>query len=132
MKAIMYQVIFLAIFTLFISVYPGFAVPAAPGLKTFVQPDGTSFLAHLKGDEYFHWIESSDNVVIVKNRKTAYYEYAVIKIIKGEQQLAPSGLIFNGINHDRKSASKISPVSRSELRQLWKKARAKRKQQRKK
>ena len=32
------------------------AVPAAPFLITFAQPDGSTFQAHLKGDEYFSWI----------------------------------------------------------------------------
>ena len=34
------------------------AVPAAPFLITFAQPDGSTFQAHLKGDEYFSWTNS--------------------------------------------------------------------------
>ena len=37
-----------------------FAVPAAPFLITFAQPDGSTFQAHLKGDEYFSWIETEN------------------------------------------------------------------------
>ena len=29
------------------------AVPAAPYLITFAQPDGSTFQAHLRGDEHF-------------------------------------------------------------------------------
>ena len=44
-----------------------FAVPAAPFLITFAQPDGSTFRAHLKGDEYFSWIETDNKMIIVKN-----------------------------------------------------------------
>ena len=41
------------------------AVPAAPFLITFAQPDDSTFQAHLKGDEYFSWIETEKKMVIV-------------------------------------------------------------------
>ena len=38
------------------------AVPAAPFLITFAQPDGSTFQAHLKGDEHFSWIETENKL----------------------------------------------------------------------
>ncbi len=55
------------------------AVPAAPFLITFAQPDGSTFQAHLKGDEYFSWIETENKIVLVKSKTSGYFEFAVIK-----------------------------------------------------
>ena len=57
---------------LIISILTGFstslvAVPATPFLITFEQPDGTRFQAHLRGDEYFSWIETENKLIIVNN-----------------------------------------------------------------
>ncbi len=56
-----------------------FAVPAAPFLITFAQPDGSTFQAHLKGDEYFSWIETENKMILVKSKTSGYFEFAVIK-----------------------------------------------------
>ena len=37
------------------------AVKAVPFLITFAQPDGSTFQANLKGDEYFSWIETKNS-----------------------------------------------------------------------
>ena len=52
------------------------AVPAAPYLITFAQPDGSTFQAHLKGDENFSWIEAENKMIIVKNKASGYFEFA--------------------------------------------------------
>ena len=51
------------------------AVPAAPFLITFAQPDGSTFQAHLKGDEYFSWIETENKMIIVKNKTIIYFNF---------------------------------------------------------
>ena len=51
------------------------AVPAVPFLITFAQPDGSTFKAHLKGDEHFSWIESKNKMIIVKNKTSGYFEF---------------------------------------------------------
>jgi hypothetical protein len=56
-----------------------FAAPAAPGVKNFFQSDGTSFLAELKGDEYFSWVVDSLGRVIKFNPLSSNYEYTVIQ-----------------------------------------------------
>ena len=55
------------------------AVPAAPFLITFAQPDGSTFQAHLKGDEHFSWIETANKMVLVKSKTSGYFEFALIK-----------------------------------------------------
>ena len=43
---------------------PLMAVPATPFLITFEQPDGSRFQAHLRGDEFFSWIETENKLII--------------------------------------------------------------------
>ena len=55
------------------------AVPAAPFLITFAQPDGSTFQAHLRGDEHFSWIETENKQVLVKSKASGYFEFALLK-----------------------------------------------------
>ena len=55
------------------------AVPAVPFLITFSQPDGSTFQAHLRGDEYFSWIEIENKQVLVKSKSSGYFEFALLK-----------------------------------------------------
>ena len=69
------------------------AVPAAPFLITFAQPDGSTFQAHLKGDEYFSWIETENKKILVKSKTSGYFEFALIKRDeKNRLILFPSGV----------------------------------------
>ena len=69
------------------------AVPAAPFLITFAQPDGSTFLAHLKGDEYFSWIETKNKMILVKSKTSGFFEFAKIKRDeKSRLILFPSGV----------------------------------------
>ena len=53
------------------------AVPAVPFLITFAQPDGSTFQAHLKGDEYFSWIETENKLILVQSKASGYFEFAL-------------------------------------------------------
>jgi M6 family metalloprotease-like protein len=65
-----------------------FAVPANPEIQTFRQPNGETFKAVLRGDEYQGWLETLDGYTIVKNERTGIFVYA----LPGEGgSLAPSG-----------------------------------------
>jgi hypothetical protein len=70
-----------------------FAAPAAPGVKNFFQADGTSFLAELKGDEYFSWVVDSLGRVIQLNPSSSNYEYTVIQETNGSLSLGFSGIL---------------------------------------
>ena len=49
------------------------AAPARNGVKTFTQPDGSTFQGILKGDSSFHWIESENKVVLFNAKDKFYY-----------------------------------------------------------
>ena len=69
------------------------AVPAAPFLITFSQPDGSTFQAHLKGDENFSWIELKNKMIIIKSKKSGFFEYALLKLdVESNFEIAPSGI----------------------------------------
>ena len=69
------------------------AVPASPFLITFAQPDGSTFKAHLRGDEHFSWIESKKKQIIIKNKKSGFFEFALLKRnINDNFDLVPSGI----------------------------------------
>jgi len=69
-----------------------FAATAEPGDRNFVQLDGTSFTAELKGDEYFSWLEDSLGRVISYNQRTSVYEYSGITESNGSLTLNFSGV----------------------------------------
>jgi len=120
----MLTVVIMAI-TLFASSLSANAVPAYPGLISFMQPDGSTIRIYLKGDEKVKWAETEDGYSILFNAQ-GYYEYAVTDS-KGD--LTPSGIIAKNIEsrppanlsflstvtkHNRYSASQISMA-----KQIW-------------
>jgi hypothetical protein len=97
------------------------AVPAAPFLITFAQPDGSTFQAHLKGDEYFSWIETENKQVIVKSKASGYFEFAWLKRDdKNRLELVPSGIPV--IKHGQsalRSVTNLPNISREQLGKIW-------------
>jgi len=93
------------------------AAPAFEGSRTLIQSDGSSFQAKIKGDEYLHWVETSDKVILVYNRKSKNYEHAIIK----SGALVPSGNAFRSVSKNRQlqSASLQKTISREALSELW-------------
>ncbi len=97
------------------------AVPAAPFLITFAQPDGTTFQAHLKGDEHFSWIETGKKMVIVKSKTSGYFEFAVIKRDeKNRLILFPSGVPVIESGHSAlRTDHNIPQITREQLGKIW-------------
>ena len=97
------------------------AVPAAPFLITFAQPDGSTFQAHLKGDEYFSWIETENKMIIVKNKTSGYFEFAVIKRDeKNRLVLFPSGVPVIKRGHSAlRTDHNIPQITREQLGKIW-------------
>ena len=97
------------------------AVPAAPFLITFAQPDGSTFQAHLKGDEYFSWIETEDKMVLVKSKTSGFFEFAVIK--RNERNrliLIPSGVpVIKGGHSALRTDHSIPQITREQLGKIW-------------
>ena len=67
------------------------AIPANPKPREIKQPNGTSLTVRLIGDEYFHYITTSDGVVIEKN-SAGNYEYVDIK---ADGTVGLSGVLAN-------------------------------------
>ena len=97
------------------------AVPAAPFLITFAQPDGSTFQAHLKGDEYFSWIETKNKMILVKSETSGYFEFAVIKRDdKNRLILLPSGIPVIKRGHSAlRTDHNIPQISREQLGKIW-------------
>ena len=97
------------------------AVPAAPFLITFAQPDGSTFQAHLKGDEYFSWIETENKMILVKSKTSGYFEFAVIKRDeKNRLILFPSGVPVIERGHSAlRTDHSIPKITREQLGKIW-------------
>jgi M6 family metalloprotease-like protein len=64
------------LFFLVLAAQPVFAGPASPELLTLTNPDGTSFKARIRGDEFQNWTEAENGYSVVKNPASKYWEYA--------------------------------------------------------
>ncbi|WP_150272722.1 M6 family metalloprotease domain-containing protein [Paenibacillus tepidiphilus] len=62
-----------------------FAAPARTELQVFKQPSGETFTARLQGDERLNWAVTSDDEIIVRDKK-GYWNYADL----GSSTLKPS------------------------------------------
>ena len=98
-----------------------FAVPAAPFLITFAQPDGSTFQAHLKGDEYFSWIETENNMTLVKSKTSGFFEFALVKRDeKNRLILFPSGIpVIERGNSSLRTDHNIPKITRAQLGKIW-------------
>ena len=105
------------------------AVPAAPFLITFAQPDGSTFQAHLKGDEYFSWIETEKKMILVKSKTSGYFEFAVIKRDeKNRLILFPSGVPVIKRGHSAlRTDHNLPQITREQLGKIWQNRREERK-----
>ena len=101
---------------------PLMAVPATPFLITFEQPDGSRFQAHLRGDEYFSWIETENKLIIVKNEANGFFEFAVVKRdAENRLKLVPSGAsVIQSDQSALKAPANIPKISRDQLGEIWK------------
>jgi len=97
------------------------AVPAAPYLITFAQPDGSTFLAHLKGDENFSWIETQNKQVLVKSKSSGFFEFALIEEDADKRlKLVPSGIpVIKRGQSALRSNTEVPNVSREQLGKMW-------------
>ena len=65
--------------SLFITFNSVFAVTAYPYESKLIQPNGTSFSAYFKGDEYFnYYVDESDNVIL-KDKEDEAWKYIINK-----------------------------------------------------
>ena len=97
------------------------AVPAVPFLITFAQPDGSTFQAHLRGDEHFSWIETENKQVLVKSKASGYFEFALLKRDdKNHLELVPSGIpVIKRGQSALRSDTDLPNISREQLGKIW-------------
>lgn len=101
------------------------AVPALKGEKSFMQADGSTFNGYIKGDEWFHWIEDKQGNIIRYNKQSRNYEYGVLKIVKGELNLMPSGVkVFTQMKKTSINQSlqkiQLEQIDKDILLEIWK------------
>jgi len=116
MKQIVLTIVLLTGFTINL-----IAVPAAPFLITFAQPDGSTFQAHLRGDENFSWIETKNKRVLIKSKANGYFEFALLKKDeKNRLELVASGIpvIKRGQSAIRFD-NNLPIITRDELGKIW-------------
>ena len=97
------------------------AVPAAPFLITFAQPDGSTFQAHLRGDENFSWIETENKQVLIKSKTSGFFEFALLQEDAEKRlTLVPSGIpvIKRGQSMLRLDIDRPN-VTREQLGKIW-------------
>ena len=116
MKLISLTITLLTGFTLILM-----AVPAVPFLITFAQPDGSTFQAHLRGDEHFSWIETEKKQVLVKSKASGYFEFALLKRDdKNYLELVPSGIpVIKRGQSVLRSYTDLPNISREQLGKIW-------------
>lgn len=86
------------------------ATPTRTTLQTFTQNDGSTFEGRLRGDAFAHWIEATDGSVLLFNKASATFEYAIIE----SGRLKSSGEAYKSAKTRRAKA--IDPEA---LRTLW-------------
>jgi hypothetical protein len=116
MKHISLTIVLLSVFALKLM-----AVSAAPYLITFAQPDGSTFEAHLKGDENFSWIETQNNQVLVKSKSSGFFEFALIELGADKRlKLVPSGIpVTKRGQSELRSGTELPQVTHEQLGKMW-------------
>lgn len=91
-----------------ISDMPAYCVPAYPKPLKYIQPDGTTVVYRIIGDEYNHWLESIGGYVLKKSDK-GYLCYAT----KDDNGTIVAGNTYTG--DDTKAPAKARLLKRSEM-----------------
>jgi len=101
-----------------------YSVPAYQGSIKFTQNDGSSFTGHLKGDEWFSWVEDKNGDIIKYNTKSKDYEYGMVKEVNGTLDLVPSSIKVGSKPKKSKSvdATEASTlrIDKQTLEKIWK------------
>lgn len=98
------------------------AAPAFSGKQQFKQPDGTAFYGKQRGDEYLHWIETENGDILLYNKKSRQFEYAVIN---SNDEMIPSGEAIRSSNDGKRSATLSPRIKKEALHRLWREKRSK-------
>jgi len=98
------------------------SAPAAPGFRTLVQPNGEQIDLELKGDEFFSWQTTREGEVVVYNRSSKSFEYAVLN--ESGTDLVASGVPVGASTSVTQISSSVqsntSVPSLSDISRIWK------------
>lgn len=100
-----------------------FAAPALQKETDFRQDDGSTFKGHLKGDEWFNWVQTDDGYVVQYNEESKNYEYMVVESENNLTKLKFSNIKVTTPLHGappRKLPEHIRKISPGELGKIWK------------
>ncbi len=93
-------------------------------LRTFTQSDGTTFKGRLQGDAFMHWIEAADNSILLFNKKTENFEYAIIKdndlILSGDIYIKSKTRSLHPKSTSSFLTAHINRLNKDNLKKLWK------------
>lgn len=105
----------------------GYTAPAYDGEITFEQHDGHTFKGHLKGDEYFSWVEDNKGNIVVYNDKSKDYEHAKLSESYGSIELLPSGISITKTAISKSAPTleknKDKKITKDILSKIWKRKR---------
>lgn len=96
----------LLLFLVFGFLQSNFASPAYPKPIRFTQPDGTSVIIKLQGDEHTKWATTIDGYTLMTNSK-GFYEYATTD---SRGYLVPSGVVAK--NREQRTAADQKVITR--------------------
>ena len=98
---------------LFISIQLVYCAPAMNRERNYIQSDGSSFKAKVKGDEYLHWMEDKEGNILKYNKQSNNYDFAMIE----DNQLKASGQAYQ----KNKTRLRRVPqhISHQSLIKLW-------------
>ena len=99
------------------------SAPAMIDEIEFSQSDGSSFTGHLRGDEYMHWEENKNGDILVYNKETKNYDYAIIKKVDNKDILVASGTPYKNQNFTSRSRQ-IPKITKTTIQKMWREKRA--------
>ncbi|MES2951503.1 MAG: M6 family metalloprotease domain-containing protein, partial [Pseudomonadota bacterium] len=88
-------------------VHTASAGPASPQPIQAAQPNGATFQAFMRGDEFQGWMETADGFTVLKNPATGFFEFADQD---AAGQLVPSGIaVVSAIRPPNAQTGAVSP-----------------------
>ena len=105
-----------------------FSMPACDKKIKFKQKDGSTFQAHLYGDEYFSWVKDAQGNIIKYNYQSNNYEYAKVVEKNNTVDVVPSGMAVNQeSNVSAAPMQNAKKISQEILSKVWERKRNERK-----
>ena len=102
-----WRFVFLLLISFVLYPWQSFAVPAFDGLIVLKQPDGRSFEARQRGDEWNNWVETRQGYGIYRNDETGEWEYYLPSPEKGRGTRASQGQAKALVGRDDPAAKGI-------------------------